>query len=67
MIISVVNQDGTHNIFTDQKDDETFIKDIALAVNSGDGFSLNGPRGLIAYGPGTVARVVFVQDKEDKK
>ena len=63
MNITVINKDGKINAFTDQKD--SLVEDVITAVVSGQGFHLVGPRGLIAYGPGSVARVGFTEKKEE--
>lgn len=64
MIITVVNKDCKINVFTDQKSEQ--LEDVLNAVSSGCGFVLNGPRGIVAYGPGTVARVGFTEEKEKR-
>lgn len=65
MNVIVMNKDGKVNVFKEQK--ETILEDLVLAVTSGLGFSVTGPKGLIAYGPGTVHRVGFtVEEKIDE-
>lgn len=67
MIIIVVNKDGIKNVFENQTDSQDLLDSVSLAVSSGTGFALTGPKGMISYGPGTVARVGFTQDQMDEK
>jgi len=61
MNIIVRTTDGVRTIFRNQKED--LHEDVALAVVSGKGFILNDTKhGLIAYGPGSVSRVSFIED-----
>jgi hypothetical protein len=63
--IIVVSNDGKKNVFTDQKTGQ--VTDLILAVTEGQGFHLVGPRGLIAYAPGSVRRVGFVEQEAKRK
>lgn len=64
MLIVVVNKDGNKNVFPNQKDDPELVNTVSLAVASGNGFTLAGPKDLFVYGPGSVARVAFTNDPE---
>lgn len=67
MQITVINHDKKINVFKNQPDDESLVEDLMNAVVSGSGFALHGPRGTIAYGPGTIARVGFTDFKPKEK
>ena len=64
MQITVISKDNKVNVFENQKED--LLEDVLTAVTAGTGFALFGPRGVIAYGPGTVARVGFTKREEKK-
>lgn len=56
IFVTVVTKDGRRHAFKDQPEDIT--KDLVEVVSDGGGFVLSDARhGVIAYAPGSVARV----------